>query len=640
MNQNIALIAPFSDLANRAKDIIKRFDFQIEIVIGNQHEGFKLGRSLVKQGFEVLISRGGTAQLLKQELEVPVVEIRVSVYDILRALRKIKSRKGKIGIIGFENIVYGSQALAGLLDINLNVFTVHKREDVPVQVELARLSGVETIIGDKAVVSYSSDYFVKSILIESGQEAILQSFHDAKDMLAALRTKMEKTRRYYNMIKKFKAVLNAVDDQIIIVNEHAEVKSCNPSALKVMGKKDDSELIGRILPLYPKKPLKKLCKTQLAIRDHIAVLDGHHVMIDYLPIERNDEGMEVLIVGRDVTKIERSERKVRNEFHLKGHVARHRFEDILTEDEGFMRIKERARIFSSLASTLLICGETGTGKEMMAQSIHNESFGNDRPFVAVNCSTLPEPLLESELFGYASGSFTGAKKGGKKGFFELAHGGTLLLDEIGELPLNLQSRLLRVIEEREVQPLGEDKVIPIDVRIITSTNKDLALEVNRGCFREDLFYRINELPLKLPPLRERGMDVLVLFEHFIRQINPDCSAQIINNEKVKRLLLMHRWKGNAREVRSLVQRLAALTEGFTKFSSEPAMLIHEEVFSLDDGLLEKIPSVPEGLSLKDFQKQWIMRLAMSSEQRRKDIARTLGISRTTLWRKTRGPRST
>ncbi len=249
------------------------------------------------------------------------------------------------------------------------------------------------------------------------------------------------------MLKQFKAVLDAVDDQIVILDEHDRILSCNPSALKLMGKKDETELVGHSLPLYPKKPLKQLRKTHVALRNHLAVLDGHYVLLDYLLVERNETAMETLIVGRDVTKIEQAERKVRSEFHLKGHVARYRFEDILTQDESFRRIIERAKIFSSSASNVLISGETGTGKEMLAQSIHNESFGDDRPFVAVNCATLPEPLLESELFGYAPGSFTGAKKGGKKGFFELAHDGTLLLDEIGELPLNLQSRLLRVIEE-------------------------------------------------------------------------------------------------------------------------------------------------------------------------------------------------
>ncbi len=192
MNQKVALIAPYIDLGNTARKLIKNSDFQIKIVIGNQQEGLQWGRSLVEQGVEVLISRGGTAQLLKQELKIPIVEIRVSAYDILRALRKIPSPRRKIGIIGFENIVYGSQELAGLLDIDLVVFTINKREDVPMQLEMAKQSGVDTIIGDKIVVSYSNEIMEKSILIESGPEAILQALHDAKNILMALRTETEK----------------------------------------------------------------------------------------------------------------------------------------------------------------------------------------------------------------------------------------------------------------------------------------------------------------------------------------------------------------------------------------------------------------------------------------------------------------
>jgi transcriptional regulator with PAS, ATPase and Fis domain len=293
----------------------------------------------------------------------------------------------------------------------------------------------------------------------------------------------------------------------------------------------------------------------------------------------------------------------------------------------------RAKSFSSSSSTVLILGETGTGKEMFAQSIHNERFGSERPFVAINCATLPEPLLESELFGYAPGAFTGARKEGKKGLFELAHGGTLLLDEISELPFNLQSRLLRVIEEREVQPIGDDRVIPVEVRIIATTNRDLSAEVDEKRFRGDLFYRLNVLQLNMPPLRERGKDAYSLFRHFVLRLNPRCERRYVFNRQVERFTVEHVWPGNIRELRNLVERLGTLTDNFCQNLENVPGWIAEELRRPDETKEISVEGDEKNLSLKAFEQLWIKKLCESSQLKRSELAKLLGISRTTLWKK-------
>jgi len=224
---------------------------------------------------------------------------------------------------------------------------------------------------------------------------------------------------------------------------------------------------------------------------------------------------------------------------------------------SLQKAKKIALRMADSNSTVLITGDTGTGKELFAQAIHNESKRKDNQFVAINCAALPESLLESELFGYEKGAFTGAKKEGKMGLFELAHHGTLFLDEISEMPLKLQSRLLRVLEQRKVMRIGGDSVINIDVRIIAATNRVLKDLVNRGEFRKDLFYRLSVLPLKIPSLNEREKDVILLIKKFKSDLNADYKL----SEEVIELFLSHEWQGNVRELRNYLEFFANLNKG-------------------------------------------------------------------------------
>jgi len=628
----VALIAPYEGMAKMAKEICKEFAKPIAIEVGDLHEGLRKAQDLMERGAEVLISRGGTAQLLKQELTIPIVEIQVTTYDILGALQKVPTRSQKIGIIGFGNVIYGSHKLADLLNLDLKVFIVQREEGVPEKIQEAIGEKVEVIIGDKVVVSLANKLDYPSILIESGKESILQSFHEAYRILEVVRSEAQKSHEYLSTLNKLKAVLDSVDDQIVILDASDRIQSCNPAALRIF-KKDEDQIRGLPLSLYPTDPLRDMKKKLTSQKNCFANVQGKYLLLDYLPIETDGERIGTLIVGRSISKLQQAERKIRNELYLKGHVARYVFADILSEDENFRKVINRAKSFSSSASTVLILGETGTGKEMFAQSIHNEKFGPERPFVAINCATLPEPLLESELFGYAHGAFTGARKEGKKGLFELAHGGTLLLDEISELPLNLQSRLLRVIEEREVQPIGDDRVIPVDIRIIATTNKHLDREVKEKRFRGDLFYRLNVLQLNIPSLRERGKDAHVLFRHFILRLNPKCERRYVFNRQVERLLVEHLWPGNVRELRNLVERLGTLTDNFCQNLENVPEWIDEELRGPDETKEISVEGDEKNLSLKAFEQLWIKKLCESSQLKRSEVAKLLGISRTTLWKK-------
>lgn len=290
----------------------------------------------------------------------------------------------------------------------------------------------------------------------------------------------------------------------------------------------------------------------LDTRNNIEIIISRHPLHD-------DSGniIGALAIFQSVSALQKNELNVRKMLSQNSLVARYNFSDVIFQSTSMKQVITQAQKYAKTKSTVLITGESGTGKELFAQSIHNYSDRKDQPFVAINCAALPESILESELFGYAEASFTGAKKGGKTGLFQQAHMGTLFLDEIGEMPINLQSKLLRVLQEKQVRPVGSNKIIPLDVRIIAATNKNLLSEVENGKFRLDLMYRLNVLNLYIPPLRERIEDIEVLILHCLSRFNTDIYS--INKNLIKVLstqLSNYAFPGNVRELENIVERLA------------------------------------------------------------------------------------
>lgn len=282
--------------------------------------------------------------------------------------------------------------------------------------------------------------------------------------------------------------------------------------------------------------------------------------------------------------------------------------------------KKKAGLYAKTNSTVLIFGETGTGKELFAQSIHNSSTRRNEPFVAINCAAIPESLLESELFGYVKGAFTGARADGRAGYFELAHKGTLFMDEIGEISLKVQSRLLRVLQEKEVTRVGDDRVISVDVRVIAATNRDLKQEVEKGRFRKDLYYRLCVLTLSLPPLRSRREDILPILRILLRQNGFD-SAEF--TPAARHLLEMQEWPGNVRELDNFAERICAVSN---------------EVL-IDEALVRDALDLQGGTSLeqdaqgKDAQREQLLAVLEKNFRNKRKTAAELGISTTTLWRR-------
>lgn len=321
-------------------------------------------------------------------------------------------------------------------------------------------------------------------------------------------------------------------------------------------------------------------------------------------------------------EISRVNRLVRQ---IGGWSARTRFDDLVGQDPAFQKALNLAKRAATSMCNVLLLGETGTGKDVLAQAIHNASPRRNQPFVAINCSVIPRELLASELFGYVEGAFTGAKKGGNPGKFELADGGTLFLDEIGEMPFDMQGALLRVLEERSIMRVGGGEVIPVDVRIIAATNRDLQREVSNGNFRRDLFFRLNVLPIYLPPLRQRKQDIPLLAQHLLQRACERMGRKVPKiSPEVIGIFVAYSWPGNIREMQNVLERALHLLEG----EVITVDLLPEEMrtFTLLDG------SETEG-ALQSVEQATIIAYMEQYGGNRSLVAKKLGISRSTLYRK-------
>ena len=360
-------------------------------------------------------------------------------------------------------------------------------------------------------------------------------------------------------------LMGILDIAIIGVDKDNSICSCNEGAEKILNRKSINLIGNSACDILSCVPFGEVRETKQEIRSRLVTVNGEYVNLNITPVIKAENYMGAFAVLQRFKEEEQKQHELRRQLLNKGHKAKYTFDDILGESGAVKKIKEIAKKMAKTNSAVLITGESGTGKELFAHAIHNYSDRKDYPFVAVNCAAIPENLLESELFGYEEGAFTGAKKGGKIGLFEFAHMGTLFLDEIEGMSPALQIKLLRVIQEKEIMKIGGDKVINIDVRIIAATNEELRKLVKENKFRKDLYYRINTLPIMIPPLREREDDVYLLLERFKTEIGADFKF----TPKAKEAFKMYNWEGNIRELKNYVEFFNFMGEEYINFEDMP-----------------------------------------------------------------------
>ncbi len=360
--------------------------------------------------------------------------------------------------------------------------------------------------------------------------------------------------RSFRLESSFQSLIDILDIGIIGINENDDIFVYNKKAEKIIGFSLGDAIGRKAETVVPFLPFSECRMNSRTISDRLIRFHGIPINTSVVPIVRKCSHIGALAMFQHFGEEEARQHKLRIQLMDKGHKAKYTFDDIIGSSPAILKVKDIARKMAATKSSILITGESGTGKELFAHAIHNASDRRNYPFVAINCAALPENLLESELFGYVDGAFTGAKKGGKMGLFEFAHSGTLFLDEVEGMSQLLQIKLLRVIQEHEVMRIGDNRLISVDVRIIAASNESLKRLMEEGNFRQDLYYRLNTLPINLPPLRERKEDIIPLLEVFEEELGSHFSI----SSKVKRELLDHSWRGNIRELRNYAEYFSYL----------------------------------------------------------------------------------
>jgi transcriptional regulator with PAS, ATPase and Fis domain len=638
----ITAIVPYKEMGDLIKEVFKSHnenihkpeyendEYELEVVVAVSAVAVRE----LKLDTDVIMARGATAYFLREKnYYIPVVEIPLSVNSVASALHEGINRFGKkkIGVIGSINMVMGVEKLSYILNLEIKTYVYSDNSEIKKYVDQAVRDGVEVVIGGVFTCAYADELGLKTVLIKTGNEEVKYALSEAKRVASLSRKEQEKALRFKTILDYTSEGIIAVDDKNIIsvFNAFAE-KILHINAQKAVGNKFEDVIPGQLqkaLEGDEKESFGKLIQ-----------YNDINLAVNKVSIILKSENLGTVFTFHDVTNIQEMESIIRKKIYSRGHIAKHTFKDIIGKSKKIRHVIEIAKSFSKVDSNILVLGETGTGKELFAQSIHNHSPRSKGPFVAVNCAALPESLLESELFGYAEGAFTGASKGGKPGLFELAHTGTIFLDEISEISRKLQGRLLRVLQEKEVMRLGHDRVIPINVRVISATNKDLYNLVEKGDFREDLYYRLDILKIDIPPLRERREDILAIADHFITNFCLQFKKEKITlSLKEMEDLLNYCWPGNIRELSNVFERLVVLNQGeiinkedvskvlprrdIVKFSSDAINIRNSE--NLNCNYTEQV---------KKIERERILTILEKAGYNKGKAAEILGISRTTLWR--------
>ncbi|HWI66143.1 MAG TPA: sigma 54-interacting transcriptional regulator [Symbiobacteriaceae bacterium] len=612
----IAFIAPYRELGELVQRVGQGLGEEVEVLVGRIRQGVYLAQEAQKSGAEVIVSRGVTAWMIAEAgLGIPVVEVPITGYDLLRAYVAAKALGQPVGILDVEEVLRGVTALEEILGERIVKVELKDQSRIDEGIQELKAAGVAAVFGKIAMVRLARKHAMRGVVIRSEAEAVSQALREARRILEVRKLEKQNTQR-------LKAVIDFVSDGVVAVDASGMVTAFNPVAETITGIPAAQALGRNITQLIPDSRLPAVIDRGAAERGEMQELGRVQVVTNRVPIIVGGKVHGAVATFQEISRLQKLEQKIRQRLQATGHIAKYSFRDITGESRAITDVIAKADRFGRVDSTVLIEGETGTGKERFAHAIHRVSPKAAGPFVAVNCGALQESLLESELFGYVEGAFTGARKGGKEGLFELAHGGTIFLDEVSEMSESLQAKVLRVIQEHEVMRIGDDRIIPVDVRVVAATNRCLKGLVTAGAFREDLYYRINVLHLRVPPLRERVQDIPLLVQNFLHEFNRRFGKEVGGVESTgMNLLCEHLWPGNVRELRNIVERMVILTEGRVVRAETVAE-------SLQDLRMSEAPPTPGSSSDTEI------RAALAKAQGNKgEAARLLGIGRTTLWRR-------
>ncbi len=575
----------------------------------------------VEGAVDIIVAGPSTRMMYERDLKVPVIDFRLTFPDLIRAIQEARETNRQIVLChSRRDRDVDLDLLEKVLDVSLTTYACDTSAEYAAACRRAKDEGFRVVLGGSFTVETAESLGLHGVLVYKGSDVIRRSVERA---LEICRIHQEQNRR----VSQLAAVVEHVTDGLLLTDEKGSVILANGLAERRLGA---GSLHGKRLgTLFGSRTATEALRRG---RTLLHVIERGKLLVNYVPVRSGAEGAGLVCTFKEVDAVRDAELTARTQLHARGFVAKYTLDDVVGTSRVIQLARERAAQFAAAEGPVLITGESGTGKELFAHGIHARSGRRQGPFVAINCATLPAELLESELFGYEKGAFTGARAGGKQGLIELAHTGTLFLDEITSLGYPLQAKLLRLLAEGEILKLGSDRVIPVDIRIIAATNEDIQQCLAERRFRQDLYYRLAAFRLHLPPLRERPEDLVPLFLHCVRRIRPEVVKGL---EKKRMAGLLHDalarapFPGNVRELDNIVRRFCLLWQPDLAPGATRALL--EECL---DWTEEEKAAPSAGLrgAVQDSEKA-ILQDLLGSYQSRQELARALGIDRSTLWRK-------
>src|SRR6266702_303106 len=610
---------------------------------------------------DVVLAAGSNGAYLRDNLNVPVVMVKVNGFDVLSAITRATTTwpGARIGLVLHETISHELADLGAWLKVGLKQRAYRSIDEVRLAVENLAAEGCGVVIGPGMACDFAQQAGLESVFLYS-LGAVEEAFERSVELAQVSRQKESKRVRLNTIVAHLR-------DGVAAFDEAGLLEAVNPAMLDLLGLGAPKEVpLGgapKEVPLGDREQdmaaqvvravgplLREMLKHDAPIEERIEQIGGRALIVNCVPIVEHGVRSGSVVTVQDTLVAQRIDRSLRTSQRPKHLVARHYLDDLIGESAALERVRRLARAGAAHDATVLLTGESGTGKELVAQGIHNAGRRRGNPFVAFNCAALPEGLIESELFGHEEAASTGARRGGKPGLFEIAHTGTIFLDEIGEMPAALQSRLLRVLQEREVMKLGSGRATPVDVRVIAATHRDLHALVEQGAFRADLYFRLNLLQIELPPLRERRGDVAQLARHLLSRSALQYGLSGAALEQVLAFLTPlfehYAWPGNVRELENLLTRAAIYLSDAAGKDARDLPSMFPEFGRMKRASAVKTPTVSmaradEGAPARVTPtREDVMHALEQSGGNRAAASRALGIGRTTLWRlmKTDPPR--
>lgn len=591
---------------------------------------------------DVIICSGASAEFLRKKINTTVLSIRMGEYDLIKALNLAKDLGTKAGILSHQRAHAELKELASLLTVDISEAVYTSLEDAREKVRTFVANGYRVIIGSPTAVELAEEVGAVGVSAINA-DAVRRTLDDAIAICHSRASEKQKHQR-------ISAVLRHLSEGVMALDASGRVQSINPSMSKLLNLPERDVIGQKAQMLLPDVAIDRALTTGKGEENQLIQINRRKLAASAMPIFEGGQLDGVVIACQEINTIQRADRRIRSQTRPSHFIARYTFDQLLGNASSFNQAVHLARLYSKTDSTVLITGDSGTGKELIAQSIHNASNRSRAPFVAINCAAFPETLLESELFGYEEGAFTGSRKGGKNGLFEAAHTGTVFLDEIGDMPVSLQTRLLRVLQEREVLRLGASDPTPIDIRVVAATHQDLQKRVEEGLFREDLYFRLNILRIAVPSLKERMEDIPIIARATLTSLaknNPDKQAQaeaVIQD--LMPALVAHPWHGNIRELENIVERIylstSLLDDPDNNAPSMNTLFPELSVQPIEASHATNQRDTPSDLHAlgKAAEIAHIRQTLDACGGDMTKTAKSLGISRSTLWRRLRGTHAT